>query len=74
VAGTEDDVSIASLEREIVYYARIVLKNPKLRVKDLQEWATHEIKPEDGEIVVEIKEGLNVYIAVKKECDKRARK
>jgi hypothetical protein len=64
-------MSMQSLEREIVYEARTVLNNAKLRTKDLQEWATHEIQPQDGETVIHIAAGLNVWIAVKKECDKR---
>lgn len=63
-------MSMATLERAIVASARVVLKNPKLRLKDLMEWRTAEIKPEKGEVVVYVKDP-GVWVAVKKECDKR---
>ena len=63
-------MSMQTLERAIVASARVFLKNPKLRVKDLMEWCTSEIKPDDGEIVFFV-DDPGVYVAVKKECDKR---
>lgn len=43
-------MSIQSLERAIVAGAREMFKNPKLRVKDMLEWSTGEIKPQGGEL------------------------
>lgn len=63
-------MSMQTLEREIVAEARGVLKNKKLRVKDMQEWSTGPITAEDGEVVISLP-SLGVNVAVKKECDKR---
>ena len=63
-------MSMATLERAILHGAREVLKNPKLRQKDIQEWSTGNIQAEDGEVVAWIPNpGVNVV--VKKEYDKR---
>ena len=35
-------MSLASLEREILYCLRIITKTPKLRNKDIMEWCTSE--------------------------------
>ena len=47
----------AILERAILYELRIVEKNPKLRNKDIQEWAlgSGTVKPHEGEKLVEVK-------------------
>jgi hypothetical protein len=63
-------MSVATLERAIAAGAKIALNNPKFRVKDIQEWSTGEIKPQDGEVALRIPDP-GVWIAVKKECDKR---
>lgn len=63
-------MSMATLERAIIAGARTILKNSKLRVKDMQEWSTSEVTPQDGEIVVFVPDP-GVYVAFKKECDKR---
>lgn len=63
-------MSMATLERAILAGARIVLKNSKLRLKDIMEWRTAEIKPQNGEVVVHVTDP-GVYVAVKTECDKR---
>ncbi len=64
-------MSLATLERAILASAKIVLKNPKLKMKDLLEWSTSDIKPKDDtEIVVRIPDpGVN--ICVPKAADKR---
>lgn len=63
-------MSLASLEREIRVAAQGALNNRKLRNADIQEWSTSPIKEVDGEVVVQLS-SLGVYVAVKKECDKR---
>ena len=65
-------MSVASLERAIVAGAREVLNNKELRVKDLMEWSTGEVKPQEGEVVIFVP-ALNVYVAVKAEHDKRVK-
>lgn len=44
-------MSMASLEREILAEAKTVFQNPKLRMKDIMEWSTGDIKPESDEVV-----------------------
>lgn len=63
-------MSIRSLESAITSEARAVFNNRKLRVKDIMEWSTGEIKPADGEVVARMP--LNgVYVAISAEHDKR---
>ena len=64
-------MSLATLEREIVGEARVVLKNPKLRLKDLLEWSTGDIKTGEGEVTIRIGAGLNVNATFPAACDKR---
>lgn len=64
-------MSWRTLEIAINLSAKKVLCNPKLRLKDLLEWSTGEVSPRDGEIVIEIGDGLNVSAVYKKEMDKR---
>mgnify|MGYP003607585651 CR=1 FL=1 len=59
-------------ESMIVAEARGVLKNAKLRVKDLMEWSSAPIAAHDGEIVEYLSQ-IGVYVAVKVTCDKRAK-
>lgn len=65
-------MSMATLERSILWGAQTVLQNAKLRRKDITEWSTSKVKPSAGEIVVHVP-NPGVYVAVKKECDKRRR-
>ena len=67
-------MSLKSLERMIISEARGVLKNPKLRVKDLMEWSSAPIKKANDEEIVERLPVSNIYIAVKSACDKRKHK
>ena len=63
-------MSMATLEHAILAGARDVLGNRKLRMKDIMEWSTGDIKPQDGEVCVRVPDpGVNV--CVKTECDKR---
>lgn len=67
-------MSLKSFESMIVREARGVLKNSKLRVKDLMEWSSAPIKKaHDGEIIEHLPVS-NIYIAVKSDCDKRKHK
>ncbi len=63
-------MSLASLERSIAAELATMLNNPKIRVKDIQEWSTGSIKPQSGEMVVQLPSG--VYVATVIENDKRA--
>jgi len=67
------NVSMATLERAIVVEARKVLKNPKLRIKDIMEWSTSKMKENDGEIIIRV-DDPGVYVAVKREHDHRKQK
>lgn len=65
-------MSMTILEKAIWLEAKTVLNNPKLKLKDIQEWSTSEILFHEGEVVVQVPD-LKVYIAVKVECDKRVK-
>lgn len=65
-------MSMASLEREIVATARNVLRNPKLRNKDILEWSTGDIKAGEGEVIVHLPAPLSVNVCVATEDDKRS--
>jgi hypothetical protein len=63
-------MSVATLERAVLAGAKIILNNPKLKMRDIMEWSTGDIEPHEGEIVVRVPDpGVNV--AVKNDCDKR---
>jgi hypothetical protein len=64
-------MSLRSFETLITATSREFFNNPKLRVKDILEWSTGEIKPQDGEVAEFIK-GPGVYVAILKSKDKRA--
>jgi hypothetical protein len=63
-------MSMATLEREILVEARGFFRNQKLRMKDIMEWNTGDIQPEDGEVCVYLPKA-RVNVCVKTECDKR---
>ena len=63
-------MSFRSLESAICAELRNVLNNRSIRVKDILEWSTGDVKGEEGEIVVCIPNYL-VNVCVKKELDKR---
>ena len=63
-------MSMKTLEAAILAEAREVLKNRKLRQKDIAEWSTGEIEAHDGEVVVHLIH-IGAYAAVKTEHDKR---
>lgn len=63
-------MSMKDLERAILAGAKEVLNNRGLRMKDIMEWSTGDIKAQDGEVCVHVPDpGVNVCVKV--ECDKR---
>ena len=63
-------MSLRSFESAITYAARQHFNNQKLRVKDLMEWSSGEIKPEEGEVAAFLP-SHGVWVAIKSEHDKR---
>ena len=59
-------MSMRDFEREILAEAKSVTGNKKLRMKDILEWTTGEIKPRDDEKIIRLPTAL-VGIAIKKE-------
>jgi len=52
-----------SLEREILAEAKEVTGNKRLKIKDLMEWSTGEIKAQAGEKLYHLpKNGVNIAI------------
>lgn len=45
-------MGMRELEREVVKELQTVTGNPKLRIKDIMEWSTGDIKPHPGETLV----------------------
>ena len=62
---------MATLEREILAEARLVLNNPKLRMNDIMEWTTGCVKPYDGEVSFVLPDHNGITVCVKTACDKR---
>jgi hypothetical protein len=66
-------MSWATLNREVCALARTALNNPKLRVSDIVEWSTGEVKPEEGEIAIKLGAPLTgINVVVEKKHDKRS--
>jgi hypothetical protein len=63
-------MGMKQLEAAILVGAKIVFHNSKLRQKDIREWSTGKVKPQDGEVVAHIPDP-EVYVAILKEHDKR---
>ncbi len=63
-------MSMATLERAILAGAKVLLNNPKLRIKDIQEWSSGDIVAQEGEVVIYVPDP-GVHVAVKKTVDKR---
>lgn len=59
-------MSFADLEQTILRELKVVAKDNKIRLKNLQEWSTGEIKPHEGETLYFLPE-LKVWCAVKKQ-------
>lgn len=66
-------MSFATLERAILANAKVFFKNPKLRLKDLQEWSTGKIEPESAEEIVAFIPDPGVYVAILAINDKRTK-
>ena len=67
-------MSMATLERAVLDEAKTVLKNPKLKMKDIMEWSTSGEKVKEGCINDEIAvrcPSIGVWVAVSKTLDKR---
>ena len=63
-------MSMRTLEKAVLEGAKIAFKNPKLKMKDIQEWSSGDILPHEGEVVCHVPDP-GVYVAVKTENDKR---
>ena len=61
---------MASLERAILFDAKRFFNNKKLRMKDIMEWSTGDIMPQDGEVVERVN---GIYVAIKTGDDKRVK-
>ena len=57
-------MSMKSLETAILAEAKTVTGNKKLRMKDIMEWSTGEVKPEPGEQIFRLP-NMGVNIAIK---------
>lgn len=68
-------MSTRTLEREIVKEAAETLQNPSFKLKDVLEWQTGDgcEAQDDTEKVVWLKK-IGVFIAIKRDKDKRKRK
>lgn len=62
---------MAVIESEILAEAKRVLKNPRLRKKDILEWAFGEVLPADGVIAISL-QAIGCTICTLKTNDKRA--
>lgn len=63
-------MSRRQLESLITFEARLVFCNQKLKVKDLQEWSSAQITPQEGEVAERLPMN-GVWVAIKVESDKR---
>lgn len=63
-------MSRQSLETLIVFHARVLFENSRLRVKDIMEWNTKEFTPDPGEVVMWIPDP-GVWVSIKQVHDKR---
>ena len=57
-------MSMKELEAEILAELRVVAKNNKIRLKDIMEWSTGEVKAQEGETLFFLPI-LRIYCAVK---------
>jgi hypothetical protein len=63
-------MGIRQLENTITLEARTIFNNPKLRVKDLIEWSTGEVNPQQGEVVAKMPRS-GIYVVINTKHDKR---
>jgi hypothetical protein len=59
-----------SLESAVLAEARTVFKNRKLRLLDIMEWTTGDLKPKDGEVIT-VLPMLKITVAIQRMDDKR---
>jgi len=64
-------MSFATLERAVLAELKVVAKNSKIRLKDIMEWSTGDIKPHEGETYYFLPE-LKVHCCVKLPAKKAA--
>lgn len=56
-------MGMRQLESAILAEAKIVTGNKKLKMKDIMEWSTSEVKPQQGEKLYRLpKMGVNIAI------------
>ncbi len=65
-------MTMRDLERATWQEAKVVFNNPKLRLKDLLEWSTGDVKPESDDEVVAILPELRLSVCIDKKHDKRS--
>lgn len=70
-SGRSGKMSIASLEKELRDNLQIVLKNPKLKIKDILAWSSGKCEPMDDSEIEVRDEKLQLNCVVKKTVDKR---
>ena len=64
---------MSSMDKGVWRECQRVLNNPRMRLKDLHEWSTGEIVPQEGEIALQVDVyGTAIYVAVPASVDKRA--
>lgn len=61
---------MATFEKTILAGARKVMKNDKLRMKDIMEWSTGKITAQTGEVLFFVPDP-GVYVCVPAAMDKR---
>lgn len=65
-------MNVAMFQKEILAAARIAVKNPELKMRDILEWSIGEVKPCDGEVVVGLA-SVGCNICILKINDRRAK-
>lgn len=64
-------MNAAMFQKEILAAARIAVKNPDLKMRDILEWSIGEVKPCAGEVVVGL-DRVGCNICILKRNDRRA--
>lgn len=68
-------MSMRDVEKFVWREAKRVFNNPKLRLKDIQEWTTGKPKIIEGEVVAEVNTlDMHFSVAIKAEHDKRVKR
>ena len=63
-------MNLAMFQKQILAAARIAVKNPELKMKDIREWSIGEVKPCDGEVIVGL-DRVGCKICILKNNDRR---